>query len=112
MRNLAINGGKPIRKTPLYYGHQWIDEDDINAVISVLRSDHLTCGPAVDKLERKLCEITGAIFAVVLSNGTAALQAACYAAGVREGDEVITTPMTFAASANCALYRGDRKSVV
>lgn len=106
MRNLAINGGKPIRKTPLYYGHQWIDEDDINAVISVLRSDHLTCGPAVDKLERKLCEITGAKFAVVLSNGTAALQAACYAAGVREGDEVITTPMTFAVSANCALYRG------
>lgn len=106
MKDLAINGGIPIRKTPLYYGHQWIDEDDINAVVNVLRSDHLTCGPEVEKLEEKLCEITGAKFAVALSNGTAALHAACYVAGVENGDEVITTPMTFAASANCALYRG------
>jgi UDP-4-amino-4,6-dideoxy-N-acetyl-beta-L-altrosamine transaminase len=106
LKDLAINGGIPIRKTPLYYGHQWIDEDDINAVVNVLRSDHLTCGPEVEKLEEKLCEITGAKFAVALSNGTAALHAACYVAGVENGDEVITTPMTFAASANCALYRG------
>ena len=106
MKDLAINGGIPIRKTPLYYGHQWIDEDDINAVVNVLRSDHLTCGPEVEKLEEKLYEITGEKFAVALSNGTAALHAACYVAGVENGDEVITTPMTFAASANCALYRG------
>ena len=106
MKDLAINGGIPIRKTPLYYGHQWIDEDDINAVVNVLRSDHLTCGPEVEKLEEKLCEITGAKFAVALSNGTAALHAACYVAGVENGDEVITTTMNFAASANCALYRG------
>lgn len=102
----AICGGKPIRDTKIYYGHQYVDEDDVQAVVDVLRSDYLTCGPKIDELEEKLCRITGAKYAVVCSNGTAALHLACMAAGVGEGDEVITTPITFAASANCALYCG------
>lgn len=104
MERLAINGGKPVRKTPIYYGHQAIDEDDINAVIDVLKSEYLTCGPAVEVLEQKLCTITGAKYAVAVSNGTAALHAACYAANIQSGDEVITTALTFAASSNCILY--------
>lgn len=106
MEKLAINGGSPVRDNPIYYGHQFIDNDDIHAVVEVLQSDYLTCGPAVKRLEQKLCEITGAKFAVAVSNGTAALHAACYAADIGSGDEVITTPMTFAASANCVIYMG------
>lgn len=104
MEELAINGGMPVRETPIYYGHQYIDEADIQAVVDVLKSDYLTCGPAIAMLENKLCQITGAKHAVAIANGTAALHAACYAAGIEAGDEVITTPLTFAASANCALY--------
>lgn len=104
----AICGGSPIRDTKIYYGHQYIDEDDIQAVVDVLKSDYLTCGPKIDELEAKLCQVTGAKYAVVCSNGTAALHLACMAAGVAEGDEVITTPITFAASANCALYCGGK----
>lgn len=108
MDGLAINGGKPVRDKKIFYGHQYIDQKDIEAVVNVLQSDFLTCGPKIQELEDKLCYITGAKYAVVVSNGTAALHGACYAAGVRAGDEVITTPMTFAASANCALYCGAR----
>lgn len=104
----AVCGGTPIRSEKIFYGHQYIDEADIQAVVEVLRSDYLTCGPKIEELERKLCELTGAAYAVVCSNGTAALHLACLAAGVGEGDEVITTPITFAASANCALYCGAR----
>ena len=106
MNKPAIEGGVPVRKTPIHYGHQYIDDNDINAVVEVLKSDYLTCGPKIDELEKKLCDITGAKYCVVCSNGTAALHIACMAAGVSEGDEVITTPITFAASANCALYCG------
>ena len=106
MENLAINGGSPVRDTKLFYGHQYIDDADIQAVVDVLKSDYLTCGPKITELEKRLCEITGAKYAVAVSNGTAALHIACQAAGVTEGDEVITTPITFAASANCALYCG------
>lgn len=104
----AIEGGTPVRETKISYGHQYIDEADIEAVCQVLRSDFLTCGPKITELEKRLCELTGAKYAVVCSNGTAALHIACMAAGVKEGDEVITTPITFAASANCALYCGAR----
>ncbi len=104
----AICGGTPIRDTKIYYGHQYIDEADIQAVVEVLKSDTITCGPKITELEEKLCRITGAKYAVVCSNGTAALHMACMAAGAGEGDEVITTPITFAASANCALYCGAR----
>ncbi len=106
MGQLAIFGGKPVRETPIYYGHQFIDEKDIAAVVDVMKSDFLTCGPEITKLEKKLSELTGARYAVAVSSGTAALHAACYAAGASNGDEVVTTPMTFAASANCALYLG------
>jgi perosamine synthetase len=93
------------RETWLPYGRQWIDEDDIRAVIAVLRGDYLTTGPNVEAFEKKLAHYVGAAFAVAFANGTAALHAACFAAGVGEGDEVITTPITFAASANCVLYQ-------
>ena len=104
----AIEGGTPVRDTKIYYGHQYIDEADVQAVVDVLRNHDLTCGPKIKELEDKLCSVTGAKYAVVCSNGTAALHIACLAAGVGEGDEVITTPITFAASANCALYCGAR----
>ena len=106
MNRPAICGGTPVRDTKLYYGHQYIDDADIQAVVDVLKSDYLTCGPKITELEEKLCKLTGAKYAVVCSNGTAALHMACMAAGVEPGDEVITTPITFAASANCALYCG------
>lgn len=86
------------------YGRQTIDEQDIEAVVSVLKSDYLTTGPAVAEFERKVADYTGAKYAVAIANGTAALHAACYAAGIGEGDEVITTPITFVASSNCVLY--------
>lgn len=106
MEKLAIQGGFPVRGGKIYYGRQWIDEDDIRAVEAVLRSDYITCGPKVEELERKLETYVGAKHAVAVSNGTAALHCACVAAGIGFGDEVITTPLTFAASANCALYCG------
>lgn len=92
----------------LYYGKQTIEDDDIKAVVDTLKSPLITCGPRVDELEEKLCEYTGAKYAVAVSNGTAALHCACIAAGIGPEDEVITTPMTFAASANCVLYCGAR----
>ena len=88
------------------YGRQCIEEDDIEAVVKVLRSDYVTTGPAVTEFEKTVAEYTGAKYAVAVANGTAALHVACLAAGLKEGDEVITTPITFAASANCALYCG------
>lgn len=102
----AIAGGTPVRDTKISYGHQYLDEADYQAVLDVLKNGPLTCGPKIGELEDKLCRITGARHAVSVSNGTAALHIACLAAGVGEGDEVITTPITFAASANCALYCG------
>lgn len=86
------------------YGRQCIDDDDIKAVIDTLQSDFLTTGPKVREFEEAVCKYTGAKYAVAVSNGTAALHIACMAAGIGEGDEVITTPITFVASANCALY--------
>ena len=106
MEKLAIDGGTPVRKEKIYYGRQWVDEKDVEAVSKVLTGDYLTCGPTVTALEQKICEITGAKYAVSVCNGTAALHCACIAAGLGEGDEVITTPLTFAASANCAVYVG------
>lgn len=88
------------------YGRQCIEEDDIQAVINVLRSDYLTTGPKIAEFERMVADYVGAKYAVAVSNGTAALHIACLAAGITEGDEVITTPVTFAASANCVLYCG------
>ena len=90
----------------IHYGRQYIDEADCAAVREVLHSDFITTGPKAAELEQRLCKQTGAKYAVAIANGTAALHATCYAMGIGEGDEVITTPMTFAASANCVLYCG------
>lgn len=90
------------------YGRQMIDEEDIQAVVDVLRSDYLTTGPSIEVFEKKVADYVGAKYAVAIANGTAALHAACFAAGIGEGDEVITTPITFAASANCVLYCGGK----
>ncbi len=103
---LAINGGEPVRETLLPYGRQHIDEDDIQAVVDVLRSDWLTTGPTVSAFEQAFADLVGAKQAVAVSNGTAALHAATFALDIQPGDEVIVTPMTFAASANCVLYQG------
>lgn len=106
MEELAINGGKPIRKSTIGYGRQWIDDNDIEAVTKVLNSDYLTCGPTVTKCEVEIANYVNAKYCTMCANGTAALHIAMLAAGVGPGDEVITTPLTFAASANCALYVG------
>ncbi|MDI3286255.1 UDP-4-amino-4,6-dideoxy-N-acetyl-beta-L-altrosamine transaminase [Polyangium sp. 15x6] len=92
--------------TFLPYGRQWIDEDDIAAVAAVLRGDWLTQGPTVDAFEADIARLTSARFAVAFSNGTTALHAACAALGLGPEDEVITTPITFTASANCVRYVG------
>lgn len=88
------------------YGRQWIEEEDIKAVMETLQSDFLTTGPKVKEFEEAVKDYTGAKYAAAVSNGTAALHIACLAAGIKEGDEVITSPITFAASANCVLYCG------
>ena len=106
MEKLAIFGGTPVREKPIYYGRQCIEEDDIQAVTETLRSDLITCGPKAEALEKKLCEVTGAKYAVVVANGTAALHLAALAAGFQQGDEVIVSSITFAASSNCVLYCG------
>ncbi|MEZ4711342.1 MAG: UDP-4-amino-4,6-dideoxy-N-acetyl-beta-L-altrosamine transaminase [Caldilineaceae bacterium] len=103
---LAIHGGAPVRSALLPYGRQWVDEEDIQAVTDVLRSDWLTTGPKVHEFEAAFATFVEAKEAVAISNGTAALHAAIYAIGLQPGDEVIVTPMTFAASANCVVYQG------
>ena len=90
----------------LPYGRQSIDDDDVRAVIDVLRSDWLTTGPKVSEFEEAFAAKVGAAHAVSFSSGTAALHAAAAAAGLKQGDEAITTPMTFCATANCVLYCG------
>ena len=103
---LAIHGGAPIRGTLLPYGRQWINEDEIQAVVQVLRSDWITTGPKVAEFEEAFASYVGAAHAVAVSSGTAALHAAVFAAGIGPGDEVIVPALTFAASANCVRYQG------
>jgi len=88
------------------YGKQSISEEDIEAVNEVLRSDFLTTGPKIAEFEKILAQYVGSKYAVAVSSGTAALHLACLAADLKSGDELITSPMTFAASANCAVYCG------
>lgn len=88
------------------YGRQYVDDEDIEEVVKVLKSDFLTTGPAIEEFEKKVADYVGAKYAVAVANGTAALHSACYAANIGKGDEVITTPITFAASSNCAFYCG------
>ena len=103
---LAIEGGDPVRSTSLPYGRQYIDEDDIAAVVEVLRSDWLTTGPKVREFEEEVAGYVGARYGVAFSSGTAALHGAAFAAGLSPGDEAITTPLTFCATANCVMYQG------
>ncbi len=105
---LAIAGGRPVRRSFLPYARQTVDEEDIRCVVDVLRSAWLTTGPAVGRYEAAFAEAVGARHAVALSSGTAALHAAVFAAGLGPGDEAITTPLTFAATANAVLYQGAR----
>jgi UDP-4-amino-4,6-dideoxy-N-acetyl-beta-L-altrosamine transaminase len=90
------------------YGRQFVDEKDIQSIIDVLNSTNLTQGPKVAEFESALCDETDADFAVCLNSGTSALHIACLASGVGNGDEVITSPISFVASANCAVYCGAR----
>jgi len=103
---LAIDGGTPVRSELLPYGRQWISEDDISAVVEVLRSDLLTTGPRVNDFEKALAAYTGAGYAVAVSNGTAALHAAVHSLGVGPGDEIIIPTMTFCATASGVLFEG------
>ncbi|MFZ0478910.1 MAG: UDP-4-amino-4,6-dideoxy-N-acetyl-beta-L-altrosamine transaminase [Terriglobales bacterium] len=103
---LAIHGGTPAREILLPYGRQSLDDDDIQAVVGVLKSDWLTTGPKVAEFEEAFASRVGARFAVSFSSGTAALHGAAFAANLRSGDEAITTPLTFCATANCVLYQG------
>lgn len=105
---LAIDGGTPVRPTLLPYGRQSIDEDDIEAVVEVLRSDWLTTGPKVAEFEEAFAARVGAAYAVSFTSGTAALHGAAFTAGLGAEDEAITSPLTFAATANCVLYQGAR----
>lgn len=104
--SLALEGGTPVRPSVLPYGRQWLDDEDVEAVVAALRSDWLTTGPRVGEFERAFAELVGAPEAVAVSNGTAALHAAMYALGIGSGDEVIVPTMTFAASSNCVVYQG------
>ncbi len=103
---LAVNGGSPVREAKLPYGHQYIDEADIQAVVEVLRSGWITTGPKVTGFEEAVAGFVGARHAVSFTSGTAAVHAAAFAAGLGPGDEVITTPMTFCATANSVVYQG------
>ena len=103
---LAIDGGIPVRETMLPYGRQSVSEEDIQAVAEVLRSDWLTTGPRVGEFEERFAAWLGVKYAVSFSSGTAALHASAFTAGLRPGDEAITTPMTFCATANCVMYQG------
>jgi perosamine synthetase len=105
---LAVDGGTPVRNTLLPYGLHSIEEGDIQAVVDVLRSDWLTTGPKVNEFEEAFAARVGAKHAVAFSSGTAALHGAAFAAGLKPGDDAITSTLTFAATANCVVYQGAR----
>ncbi len=106
IENLKYFRNRKTGRKMIPYGRQTIEEDDIQAVVDVLRSDYLTTGPKIAEFEKMVADYVGAKYAVAISNGTSALHATCFAAGIKPGDEVITTPLTFAASVNCVLYCG------
>src|SRR5712671_6341232 len=106
LETLAIHGGTPVREKLLPYGRQSLDDSDVQAVVEVLKSDWLTTGPKIGEFEERFSAWVEAKHAVSFSSGTAALHAAAFAAGLGPGDEAITTPMTFCATANCVLYQG------
>jgi len=95
-----------MRDEYLPYGHQWIDESDIQSVAEVLRADRITTGGYVSQFEKVVASYCGAKYAVAVSSGTAALHCACYVAGISKDDEVITTPITFFADVACVVFCG------
>jgi len=103
-------GKKGHKKAPqvIPYGHHWIEQDDIKAIIDVLKTDWLTQGPKVREFEEKVAKYGGAKYAVAMNNGTAALQAAYFVIGIKPGDEVITTPLTFASTVNTIVHCGGK----
>jgi perosamine synthetase len=103
---LAIEGGEPVRRDLLPYAHHLIDETDVAAVVAALRSEWLTTGPRVGEFEAALAAATRARHAVCFSSGTAALHGAMAVAGLGRGDEAVTTPMTFVATANAVRFVG------
>lgn len=103
---LALLGGRPVRERLLPYAKHTIESDDIAAVAEALAGEWLTQGPLVGRFEEALAAASVARHAVVFANGTAALHAASWAAGLGPGDEAITTPLTFAATANAVVYQG------
>jgi len=103
---LAVDGGTPVRDRLLPYGRQVIDADDEQAVLAALRSDYLTTGPRVEAFEEAFAASVGARHAVAFCNGTAALHGAAHVANFAPGDEGVTTPLTFVATANCVRYVG------
>jgi dTDP-4-amino-4,6-dideoxygalactose transaminase len=108
MEKLALLGGTPVRPTLLPYARQTIDAADIAAVGEALTGDWITQGPNVARFEEALAAHAGVAYAVAFANGTAALHAACWAAGLTDGDDAITTPLTFAATGNAVVYQGGR----
>jgi perosamine synthetase len=103
---LAIHGGRPVREEVLPYGQQLLTDADVETVVEVLRSDWITTGPKIAEFEHAVAAVVGARHAVAFSSGTAALHGAAFAAGLGPGDEAITTPLTFCATANAVLYQG------
>src|SRR4030095_6428940 len=101
-----LDGGAPVRAAMLPYGRHHVEEEDVQSVAAALRSGWLTTGPRVAEVEGAGAAAVGAAHAVAVNSGTAALHAAVAAAGIGPGDEVVTTPLTFVASANAVLYRG------
>ena len=95
-------------KKHIPYGHQWIDDEDIKEVVKVLKTDWLTQGPKIEEFERKIAEYCRVKYALAVSSGTAALQAAYIVAGIKSEDEVITTPLTFAATTNALIHCGGK----
>ncbi|MEW6201170.1 MAG: UDP-4-amino-4,6-dideoxy-N-acetyl-beta-L-altrosamine transaminase [bacterium] len=102
----ALEGGTPVRSTSLPYATQWIGDEEIQEVVKVLQSPWITSGPIVEKFEKAFSESVGSLHAVAVSSGTAALHLSVRALGIGAGDEVITTPLTFAATAFAILHNG------
>lgn len=106
MEKPAIEGGTPVRENFLPYGTQWLDNDEIEEVIDSLKSSWITTGPKMKLFEDNFKSYIGSKHAISVNSGTAALHICTSAIGINPGDEVITTPLTFVASANCVVYRG------
>ncbi len=102
----AIEGGKPVRKEFLPYGKHWLDQEEINEVVDSLKSNWITTGPKMKLFEANFKKFIGSKYAISVNSGTAALHISTSTINLQPGDEVITTPLTFVASANCVVYRG------